>query len=137
MWYREFFGWEDLEQDQKTGNYTESCQTPRCLAVCTTSHRVSDIILAEAEGDPEHMVDGIIPSVKRWITVKDITADKGRSKITAPENALFLPRIPQMLYASSFMDHLGGISAAGLLSGDWRAFGQLQWPYGTIGTWRE
>ncbi|KAK5683441.1 hypothetical protein LTS10_004973 [Elasticomyces elasticus] len=80
----ELFGREDPEQDQKTGSYTESWQTPGCLGVCTTPHRVSDGILAEAEGEPEHTTDGVIIGFKRWISVNGRTVDKDRSKITAP-----------------------------------------------------
>ncbi|KAK5714081.1 hypothetical protein LTR15_010989 [Elasticomyces elasticus] len=102
MWCREFFSWEDLDlkPELETGKFIEGCQTPSCLAIGHTPHRASDSIIAEAEGEPEHMIDGVIPSLKRWIIVKGITVNKGRSKITAPENALFLPRIPQMLLQS-------------------------------------
>ncbi|KAK5697056.1 hypothetical protein LTR17_024050 [Elasticomyces elasticus] len=136
-WCREFFSWEDLEPNSKTGKFIEGCQTPSCLATGDTPHRVADSILAEAEGKPEHTFDGVIISFKRWKTVSGITVGKHRSKITVLEGAFFLLGIPQILYASSFMDHLGGISPSGLSSGHWLAFCRQQLSDGTLGTWQE
>ncbi|KAK4889101.1 hypothetical protein LTR27_012069 [Elasticomyces elasticus] len=130
MWCREFFSWEDIAKDPDAGKFIEG-------SIGNTPHRASDSILAEAEGDPGDTRDGVILRFKRWKAVNGITVGKDRSKITVPEGAFFLPGIPQILYASSFVDHLGGISPSRLSSGHWRAFGRQQLPDGTLGTWQE
>ncbi|KAK4888769.1 hypothetical protein LTR27_012360 [Elasticomyces elasticus] len=121
LYARQIYPWEDLEA-ASDGNLNKGCTTAKCEAKPKgTSHRSTSFIRA----DPKRRTESIMIYLNRFDHDYRGNAVKDTSRIKVPEGFFFLPGFAEIFYASSFLDHRGGISQRGFFtSGHWLAYGR-------------